>query len=221
VQLQSGSEAAHRGTRRTLIRVLEATLRLAHPFIPFITEELWQKVAPLAGMTGETIMLARYPQAQPEKVDTAAEAQVALLKQVTNAVRNLRSERNLPPGERIAAYVVPKQAGVEATFDYVRFLGRLGDISIAAAVPEHCATAVTDAGTVAIALPKADPAVEREKLQKEIARLEGEIGKVVPKLGNEAFVAKAPAAVVDQMRQRLVDFEAKLAEVRAQFARLG
>ncbi|HRE14471.1 MAG TPA: class I tRNA ligase family protein, partial [Usitatibacteraceae bacterium] len=129
VQLQSGNEAAQRGTRRTLIRVLEALLRLAHPFIPFITEELWQKVAPLAGTTGETIMLARYPQAQPEKIDTGAEAEVARLKQVTNAVRNLRSERNLPPGERIAAFVVPKQEGVEATFDYVRFLGRLGEIS--------------------------------------------------------------------------------------------
>ncbi len=221
VQLQSGGEAAQRGTRRTLIRVLEATLRLAHPFIPFITEELWQKVAPLAGTTGETIMLARYPQAQPEKVDAAAEAQVAVLKQVTNAVRNLRSERNLPPGERIAAFVVPKQGGVEGTFDYVRFLGRLGEISVATAVPENCATAVTDAGTVAIALPKADPVVEGEKLRKEIARLEGEIAKVGPKLANEAFVAKAPAAVVDQMRQRLVDFEAKLAEVRAQLARLG
>ena len=221
VQLQSGSEAAQRGTRRTLIRVLEATLRLAHPFIPFITEELWQKVAPLAGMTGETIMLARYPQAQPEKSDPEAEAQVAVLKEVTNAVRNLRSERNLPPGERIAAYVVPKQDGIERTFDYVRFLGRLGEISIAAAVPENCATAVTGAGAVAIAMPKVDPAVEREKLGKEIARLEGEIAKVTGNLGNEAFVAKAPAAVVAQMRQRLADFEAKLAEVRAQFARIG
>ncbi len=221
VQLQSGSEAAQRGTRRTLIRVLEATLRLAHPFIPFITEELWQKVAPLAGMAGETIMLARYPQAQPEKVDPAAEAQVAVLKEITNAVRNLRSERNLPPGERIAAYVVPKQDGVEATFDYVRFLGRLGALSIAAAVPDHCATAVTGAGTVAIAMPKVDPAVEREKLGKEIARLEGEIAKVTGNLGNQAFVAKAPPAVVAQMRQRLAGFEAKLAEVRAQIARIG
>jgi valyl-tRNA synthetase len=221
VQLQSGSEAAQRGTRRTLIRVLEATLRLAHPFIPFITEELWQKVAPLAGATGETIMLARYPQPQPEKVDPEAEAQVAVLKEITNAVRNLRSERNLPPGERIAAYVVPKQDGVERAFGYVRFLGRLGEISVVAGVPDDCATAVTGAGTVAIALPKADPAVEREKLGKELARLEGEIAKVAGNLGNQAFVGKAPAAVVAQMRQRLADFEAKLAEVRAQLARIG
>jgi valyl-tRNA synthetase len=221
VQLQSADEAVQRGTRRTLIRVLEATLRLAHPFIPFITEELWQKVAPLAGMAGETIMLARYPQSQPEKIDDAAEAQVAVLKEITNAVRNLRSERNLPPGERIAAYVVPKQEGIEDTFDYVRFLGRLGAISIAAAVPEDCATAVTGAGTVAIALPKADPALEREKLDKELARLEGEIAKVTGNLANRAFVDKAPAAVVAQMRQRLADFEAKLAEVRAQRARIG
>ncbi len=144
-----------------------------------------------------------------------------MLKEITNAVRNLRSERNLPPGERIAAYVVPKQDGVERTFDYVRFLGRLGEISIVTGVPEDCATAVTGAGTVAIALPKVDPAVEREKLGKEVARLEGEIAKVAANLGNQAFVGKAPAAVVAQMRQRLADFEAKLAEVRAQHARLG
>ena len=94
-QLARGDDAAQRGTRRTLVRVLEAALRLAHPIIPFITEELWQKVAPLAGRSGDTIMLQRYPKSQPEKIDEAAERDVAVLKEWTVAARNLRKPADL------------------------------------------------------------------------------------------------------------------------------
>jgi valyl-tRNA synthetase len=221
VQLQSGSEAQQRATRRTLIRVLEATLRLAHPIIPFITEELWQKVAPLAGASGESVMLARYPQPEPSKIDADAEAQVAVLKEVTNASRNLRTERGLPPGERIAAFLATRQPELASLFAYVRFLGRHSEITLVAAIPDDTATAVTSVGTWAIALPRIDVASEKAKLAKETARLDGEIAKAAAKLGNASFVERAPPEVVAQEKKRLAEFRSKLAEVNAQLARLG
>jgi valyl-tRNA synthetase len=221
VQLQSGTEAQQRATRRTLIRVLEATLRLAHPIIPFITEELWQKVAPLAGASGESVMLARFPLPQPSKIDADAQAQVAVLKEVTNASRNLRAERGLPPGERIAAFLATTQTGLASLFAYVKFLGRHSEITLVETIPGDTAAAVTSVGTWAIALPKIDVAAEKVKLAKEIARLEGEIARAVAKLGNASFVERAPAQVVAQEERRVTQFRSKLAEVNAQLARLG
>ena len=216
-QLAKGSEAAQRGTRRTLVRVLETALRLAHPIIPFITEELWQHVAPLAGKQGETIMLQRYPESRPEKIDEGAEAEVALAKEVVNATRNLRSEMKIPPKERVTLFLTgqPSAATLTATVSLARAEARL--------VEE-----LPDTGSpVAVAGPhrlmphiEADPAKERERLGKEVARLTGEIGKAKAQLGNPAFVQRAPAAVVQQMRERVAGFEATLAKVSAQLGRL-
>ena len=220
VQLQTGGEAAQRGTRRTLIRVLEATLRLAHPVIPFITEELWQKVAPLAGATGESVMLARWPQAQPEKVDEAAERGIAVLKELTNAARNLRAEMGLAPGVRVPAYL---QAGAEvaAHLPYLQALARLSEATVVAALPDADApVAVTGAGKLMLHV-EIDRAAERERLAKEAARLDAEIAKAEAKLGNASFVERAPPAVVEQEKKRLADFRAKLDDIRAQLARLA
>jgi len=218
-QLATGGEAAQRGTRRTLVRVLEAALRLAHPIIPFITEELWQSVAPLAGKKGATIMLERYPKSQPEKIDAAAEREVALAKDVVNAARNLRSEMKLTNQQRVPVYVTgapgaTTRSGLEA-------LVRPSAIHVVDALPDSDSpVAVVGAHRVMLQV-EVDPAAERQRLSKESARLEGEIVKARAQLGNESFVARAPAQVVEQHRTRLAGLESTLAKVRQQLDKLG
>ncbi len=216
-QLADGNEAAQRATRRTLVRVLETALRLAHPIIPFITEELWQSVAPLAGKQGDTIMLQRYPKSQPEKIDEAAEAEVALAKQVVNATRNLRSEMKIPPKDRVTLFMTGQPSECTAAAIY----------SLARAEPK-IVTELPDTGSpVAIAGPhrlmphiEVDPEKERERLAKEVARLGGEIGKAKTQLDNPKFVERAPAAVVQEIRNRVASLEATLAKISAQLERL-
>jgi len=217
-QLAKGGEAAQRGTRRTLVRVLETALRLAHPIIPFITEELWHSVAPLAGKQGDTIMLQRYPKSQPEKIDEAAEAEVAIAKQVVNATRNLRSEMKIPPKDRITLYITgaPNAATVTAAIS----LARVSDLKTAAELPQSDSPVAVVGQHRLMPYIEVDPAAERERLKKELARLEGEIGRARTKLGNASFVERAPAPVVAQERARLAGFEATLAKVSAQLAKL-
>ena len=222
VQLQDPDEAAQRGTRRTLVRVLETALRLAHPLIPFITEELWQKVAPLAGKTGDTIMLAPYPKSQPEKIDAAAERDMAVVMEWTIATRNMRSEAKIPPGEKLTLYrtdnpsVSDQVTAAVSTAALARIIwpekpGPLPDSPSPVAV----------LGNARIMLYKEiDPAAERDRLTKETVRLEGEIAKARAQLGNTSFVERAPAKVVEQMRERLAGFESTLAKVRQQLGKL-
>jgi len=223
LQLQSADAAAQRATRRTLVRVLETALRLAHPVIPFITEELWQKVAPLAGKRGETIMLEPYPQSQPEKIDSAAERDMAALKEWTVAIRNLRSEAKLSPGERITVYRTadPGVSELPATLAAIAALARIASFEKRDPLPESPSPlAVLGNGRVMLH-KEVDPHAERERLAKEKARLENEAGKARAKLGNASFVERAPASVVAQERERLAGFEATLARLNAQLEKLS
>jgi len=217
----AGSEAGQRGTRRTLIRVLETTLRLAHPIIPFITEELWQKVAPLAGRTGESIMVARFPQPEGAKLDPAAEAEIAAVKECVNALRNLRSTMGVSPAAKVSASAAEYSQSLPAHKASISALARLSELKFVPALPARDApVAVTGVGKLMLEI-EIDRDAERARIGKEIERHEAEIAKARGNLGNESFVERAPAAVVEQMKKRLADFEAKLADLRAQSAKLG
>jgi len=223
VQLRNPDAAVQRGTRRTLLRVLETALRLAHPVIPFITEELWQKVAPLAGRKGETIMRAPYPKSQPERIDPAAERDMAVLKELTNAARNLRSEAKVPPKDRVALVVAepPATSDSQATAAAVSSLARLSDLRHVNVLPESDSPVAVVGNSRLMLQIEVDPDAERERLKKEAARLEGEITRARVNLGNASFVERAPAKVVAQERERLAGFEATLAKVNAQLDKLA
>ena len=222
LQLQSADEAVQRGTRRTLVRVLETALRLLHPITPFITEELWQAVGKLAGRKGETIMLQPYPKSQPEKIDPSAEADMALLKSWTVAARNLRSEAKIAPSEKLPLYAtaLPPVTEVPVALAAIQALARLSEIKLVGALPDSTAP-VAVVGQARIMLYKeVDPAIEAERISKEIARLTAELAKAKAKLANASFVERAPAQVVEQERRRLADFEENLLKLQEQLQKL-
>jgi valyl-tRNA synthetase len=226
VQIQTGSPAQQRGTRRTLIRVLEAILRLAHPVIPFITEELWQIVGPVAGKTGESISVAPYPATNSDAIDAPAEAYVAKLKAVVDACRNLRGEMNVSPGTRLPAYVAGDAVFMRESAPVLQALAKLSEVKVfdddAAWAAAAKAAPVAVAGDARLCLyMEIDVAAEKLRLGKEAIRLQGELQKANGKLSNEAFVAKAPPAVIEQERKRIADFAATLGKIQDQMQRLG
>ncbi len=230
VQIQTGDAAQQRGTRRTLIRVLEAILRLAHPVIPFITEELWQKVAPVAGKSGDSVGVAPYPATNSAAIRPESEAHVARLKAVVDACRNLRGEMNVSPSTRLPAYVVAETAN-EADFlrgaaPVLQALAKLSEVKVFddeaswAAAAKAAPVAVVGQARLCLYM-EIDVAAEKARLGKEAARLQGELAKANGKLGNQAFVAKAPPAVIEQERKRIADFTATLGKIQDQLSRLG
>jgi valyl-tRNA synthetase len=215
----NGSEAQQRATRRTLVRVLEATLRLAHPIIPFITEELWQSVKALAGKSGDTIMLAPYPKSQPEKIDEKAEQEVALAKDVVNAVRNLRSEMKVPPKDRTPLYITGKPGA--ATLVALQALVRPDPLHVVEQLPQSDApTAVVGPHRVMVHV-EFDAAAEGQRLTREISRKEAELANAEGKLANENFVARAPAALVEQERKRVTDLKETIRKLQEQLQKLA
>jgi valyl-tRNA synthetase len=243
VQLNSSDEAQQRATRRTLLRVLETVLRLAHPIIPFITEELWQKVAPLAQRYGErgeqtlvgdaltqaieekrfSIMTQRYPVAEPSKLDPQADTFVAQVKAMVEACRALRGEMTISPATRVPLVLASTPANVYAKHaPYLQALAKLSEVELVSELPDASIAPVQVVGNARLMLKiKIDVVAERERVSKEIARLEGEMAKAHGKLSNEGFVARAPAAVVAQERERMAQFEATLSKQRDLLAKLG
>ncbi|MDB5821943.1 MAG: Valyl-tRNA synthetase [Herminiimonas sp.] len=228
VQMQQGSEAQQRASRRTLLRVLECILRLAHPVIPFITEALWQTVAPLAGyplaVDGDSIGQRPYPASQPQKIDADAESWMSELKAMTDACRNLRGEMQISPAVRVPLLIQAGDASgktrTQSFAPYLQALAKLSEVQVLDVLPSSPAP-VSVVGEARLMLKvEIDIAAERERLNKEATRLEGEIAKAHAKLGNESFVSRAPANVVAQEKERVAGFSATLAKLREQLEKL-
>lgn len=217
-----------RGTRRTLVRVLEAALRLAHPFMPFITEEIWQRIAPLAGKSGSTIMLQPFPASEDDKLDAQAEGDIEWLKNVMLAVRNIRAEMNIGPGKAIPLYLSNSSSEDRRRLNVnettLAKLARLESISVLGAGQEPPMSATALVGDMQVLVPMAgliDTKAELARLDKEIKRLEGEIKRISGKLSNQGFVAKAPAAVIEKERAKQTEYEHALEQLTEQRAKMA
>ena len=222
--LRSTDEAVLRGTRRTLVRVLETCLRLLHPLMPFVTEEIWQNVAPLAGVTGPTLMLQPYPVANPAKIDEAAEADIEWLKAFILGVRQIRGEMDIPPGKPLPLLLQNASAAdqdrIARMRDAILFLARVEGPGFLAAGDTAPESATALLGQMTLLVPMAgliDKEAELARLSKQIAKLESDMGKTEARVSNPNF-GKAPEAVQQQGRELLAkqkqDFEALQAQLK-------
>jgi valyl-tRNA synthetase len=225
--LQSGTAAQQRGTRRTLLRVLETWLRLLHPLMPFITEEVWQRIAPMVGVEGETLMLQRYPVAQLDRIDEAAEAEIDWLKGFILGLRQIRGEMDISPGKALPLLV--QNAGavdlerIERLRGSIEFLARVESLRVLGEgeTPPQSASALL--GTMRLLVPMAgliDKSAELQRLARQIAKLEEDLGKVETRIANPNF-GKAPEAVQQQARELAEKQRRDLAALREQSAKIA
>jgi len=223
----NASEAALRGTRQTLVRVLETVLRLAHPIIPFITEEIWQRVAPLAGTGGETIMRQSYPQPDEALIDESAMTEIDWVKQFVLGVRKIRSGMNIDPRKMLPVLLQngseTDQQRLDANRDFVTSLGRVESIEwLGEQEGPESATALV--GEMKVLIPMAgliDKEAEQARLNKELERKRNEMERTEKKLGNASFVDKAPAAVVDKEKAKLEDARVMIRQLEEQLEKIG
>ncbi|MEM7407763.1 MAG: valine--tRNA ligase [Pseudomonadota bacterium] len=223
----TASDARKRGVRQTLVRVLEALLRLNHPFIPYITETIWQQVAPLAGAQGDTIMAQPFPQPDDALRDAQADDEIEWLKSFVLGVRKIRGEMDVKPSLRLGVLTSGAAPQDHARMDrFEAEISRLAGVeSITRLGPTDAApeSATALLGDMKLLIPLSgliDKDAERARLEREIERLVSDVERTTKKLSNESFVAKAPADVVDKQRERMASSETALAQLRGQLERL-
>ncbi|HJY42386.1 MAG TPA: valine--tRNA ligase, partial [Steroidobacteraceae bacterium] len=224
LQAAEASDAQKRGTRQTLVQVLEGCLRLLHPMMPFITEEIWQSVAPLAGRTGPTIMLQPYPAAEEFPQDAAAEGAIAAIKAAILGARQIRGQLDIPQSREIVIHYqspfADDQHSLTASLGVIKAVGRIAELKVAAVGAQLPPSASASIDQRTISAPLAglidDPAAELARLQKRKAQAEQELGKARGKLSNPNFAASAPAHIVAGMHERIANFERQVAEVEQQ-----
>jgi len=222
------SDAAKRGTRQTLVRVLETILRLNHPIMPFITEELWQKVAPLAGVDGDTIMSQSYPQSDESLIDQAAEEELEWVKTFIMGIRRIRSESDIAPGKPLPLILQNASEVDEQRFSknesFIMTLAKLESVNWLSnddAAPESSTALV---GEMKLLIPLAgliDKDAETARLNKEIGKLQSNLDKSSTKLTNPKFVDKAPEAVVEKERARVAEMETALKQLQEQLVKIS
>ena len=222
VQMQTGNEAQQRATRRTVVRVLEVALRLTHPLMPFITEELWQTVAPLANAKhSDSIMMAAWPVAVPEKISPEANARMDAFKEMVNAVRNLRGEMGIGPAVKAPLFIETQDASIADFVPYLKLLARLSEGSLVEKLPEDDSP-VAMCGEARLMLKvEIDKAAETARLNKEINKVGVEREKLTAKLEKPGYIDKAPAHLVERDQAQLAELNDKLTKLHAQLAKLA
>jgi valyl-tRNA synthetase len=210
------------------VRVLETILRLLHPITPYITEEAWQTVAPLAGKDGDTIMLQPYPTSNEALEDELSEKELEWVKHVIMGVRKIRSEMDIAPGKKLSILLSnlsdQDKNWLNRNKVFLQTLAKLEDITLQDNEDEAPESAVALVVEMKILIPMAgliDKDAEMARLDKEISRLEGEVKRFNGKLSNESFVSKAPAAVVEKEKQKLQDTEIALKNLKDQYAKIS
>ena len=223
----NSSEEAKRGTLGTLVRVLEATLRLAHPIMPYITESIWQQVKELAGKSGDTIMLAAYPEPQDALIDLEAEADITWLQNVITAVRNVRAEKNIPPSKELELLFKNGDdedfRRAEENQAFLMKLAKLEKLTWLNEDDEEPMSVTQLVGDMEILIPMAgfiDKDAEVERLVKSVEKLEKEIERVNNKLGNPGFTEKAPAAVLEKEKEKAAGFTRDIAKLKEQIEKI-
>lgn len=220
----NGTDAQKRGASQTLVRVLEKLLRLAHPIMPFITEEIWQKVKGFAGIDADTIMLQPFPKVVKSELDESAEMQIGWIKELIIAVRNIRAESNIAPSkglEFLVRNVSDEQRKILAENDrLLKAMAKLDSVQVLSADENAPLSVAKLVGNVEVLIPMAgfiNKEAELARLTKEIEKMRGEITRIENKLGNEAFVAKAPEAVIAKEREKMQEYQNGLEKLQTQY----